>query len=154
MVTSTQQFNLLVEYFRTANQRLSFRIRQRDLWLKTQLLLQIILILIVSIGKLQFPGKEHAFHDLLILSFPMAALCCSLYSTQDRLISHIIAYLNDLAETATNYGNQMVPFKNLEVLYRWKRLRQYRFTDTFDRSIIFLLDHSAMDRGLPHLFPG
>ncbi|NRB52002.1 MAG: hypothetical protein HRU41_30295 [Saprospiraceae bacterium] len=114
MVTSTQQFDLLVEYFRTANQRLSFRIRQRDLWLKTQLLLQIILILIVSIGNFQFADTVLAFNDLLILAFPMAALCCSLYSTQDRLISHIIAYLNDLAETATNYGNQIVPFKNLE----------------------------------------
>ncbi|MBX2876455.1 MAG: hypothetical protein KTR30_30325 [Saprospiraceae bacterium] len=114
MVTSTQQFDLLVEYFRTANQRLSFRIKQRDLWLKTQLLLQIILILIVSIGNLQFADKEFAFHTLLILSFPIAALCCTLYSTQDRLISHIISYLNDLAETATNYGNQIVPFKNLE----------------------------------------
>lgn len=114
MVTSTQQFDLLVEYFRTANQRLSFRIKQRDLWLKIQLLLQMIIVLIVSVGNLQFPDRARAFHDLLILAFPIAALCCSLYSTQDRLISHIIAYLNNLAETATNYGNQMVPFKNLE----------------------------------------
>lgn|GEM_PF-4663430 len=114
MVTSTQQFEFLMECFRTANQRLSFRIRQRDLWLKSQLILQITLIIIVSIGNLQFENKPMAFHDLLILTFPISALCCCLYSSQDRLISHIISYLNNLSNTASNYGNQIAPFKNLE----------------------------------------
>ena len=114
MLNPSQQLEFLTECFKTANQRLLFRIKHRDLWLKFQLIAQFTLILFVLVGKTAYADQTSLLHYLLVLTFPIAALCCTLYVTQDRLIGHIIEYLNSVARTVADSGNQSVPIYNLE----------------------------------------
>ncbi len=114
MLNPSQQFEFLTECFKAANKRLLFRIKHRDLWLKFQLIAQFTLVLLVMLGKIAYPGLSSLFQYLLILSFPIAALCCTLYVTQDRLIGHIIEYLNSVAKTIAEYSDQTIPLYNLE----------------------------------------
>lgn len=114
MLNANQQFEFLTECFRTANARLLFRVKHRDLWLKFQLIAQFTLILLVMLGKIAYPDQTSLLQYLLILAFPIAALSCTLYVAQDRLIGHIIEYLNSVARTVADYGDQTVPIYNLE----------------------------------------
>ena len=114
MDNPNRRFEFLLENFRAANKRLIFRIKQRDLWLRYQLLSQLLLFAVVVVGKSAFPGQAGYLHALLTLAFPVAVLCCTLYTAQDRLVAHIIAYVNALSGQAAKYGSQVDVVHNLE----------------------------------------
>ena len=80
-----------LECFRAANDRLLFRVKRRENWLKLQLLVQVAL-LAFALG-LNASSSE----NILLLSLPISFILTSLYASEDRLVGHIVGYLNSLS---------------------------------------------------------
>lgn len=82
-----------LECFRAANDRLLFRVKRRENWLKIHILLQVFL---VTIGVFSEDlGPDYLLH----LPLPLAFIFSSLYVSEDRLVGHIVSYLNALSQS-------------------------------------------------------
>lgn len=89
---STLPSDFQMATFRAANARLLFRVKRRENWLALQVLIQTALIILTLTTSLPLAN------EILILSMPVTFTLAMLYISEDRLVAHIVSYLNALAE--------------------------------------------------------
>ncbi len=129
---------LIQAYVKTYDELL-FRIRNRDNWIKTQLICQLVLIAIASGLKLQIVNSDSPLPNALSFSLPVSFVIFLLYQIEETIITLLSRYLGEMskAEEAMNSGFFVHNFdSSVAVGSFWTRSQKLK---TASVSIVFLL---------------
>jgi hypothetical protein len=91
----------VAECHRSGHEELLFRVKQRDDWLRLQLLAQSALLALalgVEVGGVKSNASTTALPSILVLSCPVAFVLTCLYVVEDRLIGLISRHVSSLSE--------------------------------------------------------
>jgi hypothetical protein len=93
--------DFVAECHRSGHEELLFRVKQRDDWLKLQLLAQSALLALalgVELGGVKLGAPSMALPSILVLSCPVSFILTCLYVVEDRLVGLISRHVAWLSE--------------------------------------------------------
>jgi hypothetical protein len=103
-----QSVDYLIECSRTAREELLLRVRQRDSFLKTYFLIQVVLLAMSKGIKVEGVETGGPLPASLLLVVPVAVIFALLCYTEDRLIGQLSAYVGSLSKEVTNESKQVL----------------------------------------------
>ncbi len=96
--STSERVNYLLECFKTAREELLFRVKHRDIWLKTQLYIQAILFSLSNGIKLPGIESKAASPIVLCLALPISSVLMCLYLVEDKIIRGLSEYISSLSQ--------------------------------------------------------
>jgi len=135
----------LIECHRSTREEILFRVKNRDGWLKLQLLSQAVLLALSGGVKLGGVEAQAAIPNVLSLAVPLSLVFLCLYYRENKLVAHLSTYLSQfpamtIAESAEQ-GN----------LANWdssEDLAQYSQETTFFRLVAEAISFGLIPAGL------
>lgn len=108
---SQSRLNYLLACFHSSQEELLTRVKQREEWIKLQLVAQVVILALANGVKLM--GAEPTSRVLWVstLALPVSVVFYLLYVVEDRLIKHLADYIGDLSslEARINSAKDLIP---------------------------------------------
>lgn len=87
----------LLACFQSANEELLARVRQREEWIKFQIVAQVVVLALANGVKLLGAEPTSRVFWVQALALPVSCVVCILYVVEDRLVKHLADYIGDLS---------------------------------------------------------
>jgi hypothetical protein len=124
-IAKSERLNYLLKCYDTAYEQMLFGMKNRDSWLKIQLLAQAIFLALASGVEMSGVKATSPVPTTLALAIPTSLVLAALYVLEDRTISHEMHYIARLSVREAELSSSLEIINNMEASpENWRYARQ------------------------------